>query len=150
MNRTERRRECARHHHRRDDCRLLELRSKQLSDRRPLERAGGFLRTPGRRVRKKRSDQNERDRGNHTGHQRVAPRFVRSVNRGETGAIRDDEIVRTGDHDAAERSTGLRVADNGFALFRFRKQLRQPGDRCNELHADAHERAAPPDEQPLH
>ena len=66
---------------------------------------------------------------------------------GRLSAIGDDQIVDSRHEDAADRSEGLRVADDGFAPFRIGKQLREPGDGGDELHADADERAAAPEEQ---
>ena len=112
-----------------------------------LQRAGGLLLAPHRRLRQERADDDQRDRGNQPGHQRVAPRLVAASDGGKARGVGDGVVIRAGHHQAAERSERLRVADDRLAALRIGEELRQPRDRRDELDADADERADAPEEQ---
>jgi len=73
---------------------------------------------------------------------------VRPADFGKRLAIRDDQIVGAGHHEAAERGERLRIADDALPLLRLGEELRQPRDGRDELNAHAHERAAAPEKQP--
>ena len=140
----------ARHHHRRDDRRPAEPGIEELGEARALERAGPLLFLPCRRLWEKRPDDDQGNGWNHAGHQRVPPRFVSAAHQRKVFSVRRDHVVGASDHEAAQRSQRLRVSDHRLTLFRVREELREPRDRRDELDAHAHERAAAPEQQPLH
>ena len=115
-----------------------------------------FLLVPDRRLRQKRPDEDERDRRDDAGHQRVSPRRVRIGNGGAEGrngrqacGVRHREPVRRRHEQTAERRERLRVAEHFLAPLRFREQLGEPGHRRHEFDAHADEHETPKDEQHL-
>ena len=111
-----------------------------------------FFSLPDRRLRQERPDEDQRDRRDDAGHQRVAPGRVRFVDRTPKRRARQVRRIRrrTGrwhrDQQPADRRERLRVAEHFLALLRFGEQLRQPRDRGDELdaHADEDEAAQAP------
>ena len=91
--------------------------------------------------------EDQRQRRNDAGHQRVAPRLVRAVHRGQRRAVRQAESIGQRDERAADGRERLRVAEHALALFRLVEQLREPRDGRDELDADADERGAPEEEE---
>ncbi len=73
LDRAERRAVGHRKHQRRHDRRPAELGREERRDARTLERACRLLLLPDRRLGQERTDEDERNRGNHAGHERVAP-----------------------------------------------------------------------------
>ncbi len=114
-----------------------------------FERARLLLLLPHRRLRQERPDEDQRDGRDDARNERVAPRLMATPDERQRLGVGDDQVVHAGDHQAADRAERLRVADHAFAHLRVGKQLRQPRHRGHELHADADERAAAPEQQPF-
>ena len=102
-----------------------------------------FFLQPGRRLRQEWTDDDERQRGNDAGDQRVAPRRVAAGNRGQRRAVGDCDVVGAGDQQAADRRERLRVAEGLFTLPGVGEDLGDPRHRRHELdeHADVGGRA---------
>ena len=124
--------------------------AKSAAKARALERAQALLLGPDRGFRKERPDDDEWDCRNHARHQRITPGLVRPADFRKRLAVRDDQIVGAGHHQAAERCERLRVADDALPLLQVGdEELRQPRDGRDELDAHTHERAAAPEKQRL-
>ena len=132
-----------REHQRRHDGRAAKLRREQRGNRRPPQRARRLLLQPGRRFRQERPDQDQRQRRNDAGDQRVAPWRVAAGDRGQRRAVGHRDVIGAGDHEAADRRERLRVAEGLFTLPGVGEDLRDPRDGRHELdeHADVGRRA---------
>ena len=119
-----------------------------------------FLLRPHRRLRHEGPNQNEWDGRDHAGEQRVPPGSVAVGHRAQRAgkelghpqgrqvrSVAVEEQIDSRDGHAAEGRERLGVAEHALALFRLRKQLRQPGDGRHELHAHADERQTAEDQK---
>jgi hypothetical protein len=92
-------------------------------------------------------DDDERQRRDHAGNERVAPGGVVAVDgRQGTGELNGEE-VGPGDQKSAERGERLGVAKHGFPALGIGEEFGKPGDRGNKLNADADERGGAQEQQ---
>ena len=89
----------------------------------------------------------QRQGGDDARDQRVAPRRVAPVDRGQRLREVDGEEVGAGHHQAADRREGLGPAQHGLAPPGVGEQLGQPRHRGHELDAHADEGGAAEEEQ---
>ena len=143
--------------------RPFKLRRKQRGQAWAFELAGVLFLLPLGRFRQEGADDNQRDGGDQSAHQCVAPNgCVASVrygtkNAGEPVRHHRQPAAGAGDlrkvavnnrhREAAYRGEGLGVAQNFFALHAVGEQFRQPGHRRHKLHAHTDEHEAPEKEQ---
>ena len=112
------------------------------SDAGPLELARHAFAFPLRRFGQERADENQRNRRDDAGDERVTPGFVTAVNRRQIERDLGGEHVHRADEQAAERRERLRVAEHFFALIAVGEQFRQPRHGGDEFHAHADEHEA--------
>ena len=124
-------------HQRRNPSGLAKRGLKQFGKAGPLQSARSLLLLPRRGFGQKRANDDQRNGGNHAGHERVTPGFVSAVDRGQRFAIGHGQIVRGGDHHAADRRQSLRIPQHVFALISVGKRFRQPRHRGHKFHAHA-------------
>ena len=130
-------------HHRRAN----ERRAEEFTDTRPPERACPLLLRPHRALREEGPDQDQRQRGDHAGDQRVAPGLMPPLDRRQRVGVPSREHVGRAHEQATERREGLRPAEHPLPLLAVGKELSQPGHRRHELHAHADEHEAAEEEQ---
>ena len=86
-----------------DDRRANKFRAEQFANAGTLELSGVAFALPLRRFGKKWANQNQRQRGNHAGNQRVTPRFVSAVNGGKIERNFRGDDIDDADQKSAER-----------------------------------------------
>ena len=136
-----------REHERGHDRRPHERRAEQLAKARPPERAGPLLLRPHRALRQERPDEDQGQRGDHAGDERVAPGLVAVMDRRQKIGEPCGQHVGRAHEQTAERREGLRPAEHPLPLLPIRKQFREPGHGRHELDAHADEHQATKEEQ---
>ena len=131
---------------------IVVRRRSPLEDRaqaRALERARLLLLLPRGRLGQERPDQDQRQRGDDAGDERVAPGLVPATDLRQRVRVVDRQVVGARDQQPSDRREGLRPAQHRLAPLGVREQLGDPRHRGHELHRDAHEGGAAEEEQHL-
>ena len=114
-----------------------------------LQRAGLFLPLPGRRFRQERADDHQRDGGNQSGNERIAPGFMHAVDGGQGIGVVHRKVVSPRDEQAPYGGESLGPAEDRFTLIAVREQFGEPGDGGDKFDTDADERRHAEEQQHL-
>ena len=130
-------------HERRHDGCPHQRRAEEFADAGATQRASCFLFGPHRALRQERPNQDQRQRRDHAGDERVAPGIVASLNRRQQIGKPCRQHVGQSHQQSAQGRERLRPSKRPFALVAVGEKFGQPSDRRHKLntHPDEHEAA---------
>ena len=117
--------------------------AEEFADAGATQRASCFLFGPHRALRQERPNQDQRQRRDHAGDERVAPGIVASLNRRQQIGKPCRQHVGQSHQQSAQRRERLRPSQRPLALVAVGEKFGQPSDRRHKLntHPDEHEAA---------